>query len=572
MLAAECARVTRWSIRHATPAALLALAPVATAIAQRPHPATSPRDSLRVIDRARAAQFRFESYRRDNLPLTQPYGGAPCDQTIGRICYWHEDHRSEPPPEPRGITRARSRLLATLAALAERVPADPWIAGQRVRYMLDEGDTSGALRIARECAATRWWCLALRGLALHTAASYAAAGAAFDSALSAMPPDSACRWRDISLLLDDDARETYARTPCTGRAAIERRYWELADPSYAVPGNDRRTEHFARMVLAALIAHSANAYGMRWGDDLREVLIRYGAPAWYTRAFPPAYTTSYTITGHDGRIGYHFIPMVRGDGSAAWDIRDRRAREGYTPPYLDSIADIDAQFAMFRRGDSALVVAVYAADSTRLPGVLSVADSAGATVIADGDSVAGTPAPRSVRRAMTPWQGVVAGIETYDPVARLQGRAREWIEPPRAALSTLLLYDAGAPAAIETLDEALAHALTSGTITAPRRLGVYWEIYPRHDTTAAPDSGDVTVTVTRVGGGAFRAMAEALRIAPRIGPIAVRWRDEGPDARIARSIVLDLSALPAGRYRVSVGAGTGAGRDTAVASRSITLR
>ena len=37
---------------------------------------------------------------------------------------------------------------------------------------------------------------------------------AFAAALNAMPPRERCRWNDISLLLEGDARKRYERLPC----------------------------------------------------------------------------------------------------------------------------------------------------------------------------------------------------------------------------------------------------------------------------------------------------------------------------------------------------------------------
>lgn len=487
-------------------AATLGLPPAAAA--QLP-----ARDSLRALTEAREAQRRFESYRRFQLPRVAGSAPSSCDIIIGRMCYWDDGPDVSRPPEPAPIARARTRLTRTLGALAERVRGDRWIAGQRVRYLVESGDDSAAVVAARECWAAAWWCAMLRGYALHEAGQYAAAGAAVDSALQLMPADTACRWRDISLLLEDEERAPYRRLPCANRAAYERRYWDLADPSYAIQGNDRRTEHFARVLLAALSEDAANAYGLAWGDDLRELTVRYGVPTWYTQSLRSPYELRSSVEGHDRQPSYHFGPQQGPSGSVAWSLRDPRARERYSPPYpyLDSLAELPAQFGMFRRGDSAIVVAVYDAgeadSAAALPGVapgatpgtdfihgavLGVADSSGVTV-AGRDALG-----RRVRRARTAWHGVVAGVETYDPARRRAARARAWVAPPRAPagaphLSTLLLFAPDAPTAaaasvgdsaasdstadVATLDDALARALTAAELRGRRRLGVYWEVY-----------------------------------------------------------------------------------------------
>src|SRR5918995_180148 len=58
----------------------------------------------------------------------------------------------------------------------------------------------------------------------------------------------------------------------------------LADPLYSLPGNDLRTEHYARHTMALLLQDASNPYGIVWGDDMRELLIRFGWPAHWARS------------------------------------------------------------------------------------------------------------------------------------------------------------------------------------------------------------------------------------------------------------------------------------------------
>lgn len=464
-------------------------APVTTTVGDAP---LSPRDSLRILDDARKAQWRFEVTRRQNLPRTAPSDVPTCEITVGRMCYWSEPEHEEPIPEPRSITIARDRLTVTLGRLAERSRADPWIAGQRVRYLSEGMHDSAAVVAARECWASKWWCGVLLGFALHEGGRYADAEAAFDTALAAMPPDVRCRWSDISLLLDDGERDAYLKLPCDRRGEIERRFWALAQPSYAVRGNDRRTEHFSRVLLAELQATSANAYGMPWGDDLRELLIRYGQPLWYAAAWPDAIGRASSPTGHDRDPSYHFAAVRDRGDSVHWDVRAKGARERYAPPYIDSLTDLDAQFAMLKRGDSAIVVAVYA-DSGAHDAVLGVSADAPVAHVA-GDSTVTI----RVRRARTAWRGVVAGVEHYDAAHRRDARARIWLAPPAApagapALSTLLLFAGDTSATVSSLDDALSRALTANELPANQRLlGLYWEVYGTSPGSATPRSDSAT--------------------------------------------------------------------------------
>lgn len=596
----------------------------------------SQRDSLRYLDQAHSAQSSFESFRRQRLPRAEPYD-HPCEFNVGRMCYWNDNDDDETAPlEPRSITAARQKLIATLDRLSALTRADDWIAAQRVRYLVEAGEDSTAVVAARECWSAKWWCSALLGYALHSGERYRDAEAAFDSAVAWMPEATRCRWTDISLLMDDDQREQYSKLPCDKRAAFEQRFWDLAQPSYAVQGNDRKTEHYSRELLADLYESSSNTYGLAWGDDLRELLIRYGDPTWYTTSPPRmgAIGGDFPSTsGHDRTPSYHFAPVAEGD-SVHWDVRANQAPERYSPPYLDTLVDLDAQFAMMKRGDSALVIAVYGETSDSGKVVLGV--SGRSPKMTEAVDTAATQV--HVRRAKAAWKGIVAGVERYDPRTRRDARARVWLAPPTLApdapaLSTLLLF-APDTSNVESLDDALAHALTRDELRGSRKLGLYWEMYgsvaaatpadspaadtvlhqtPLHDSatgvqpkqdsvlrdsTPAQDSAnakpadparvavasaqvesgashspsDVSISVTRIDGGLLKWLGQTLHITPRDSPIAVQWHD----ARIGegtstRSVVLDLAQLPAGTYRVAVAVGPDAAHRSTT-SREIRLR
>jgi len=50
-----------------------------------------------------------------------------------------------------------------------------------------------------------------------------------------------------------------------------------------------------------------------------------------------------------------------------------------------------------------------------------------------------------------------------------------------------------------------------------------------------------------------------LRIVPKASPLNIRWQENGAAGVMSpRSVVLDLSAVPAGKYSVKLEVGTGA--------------
>ncbi len=469
-------------------------------------------DSLRMLAAAHAAQSRFERARSELLPLGDDPDRDQCETVVGRMCYWPEDNFDRP---------------------------------------------MAAVSVARSCSSRRWYCKVLLGYALHASERYGDATATFDSALAEMPAPERCRWNDISVLLDDEARDGYDKLPCGQRDSVEKRFWDLAQPSFAVGGNDRRTEHFSRVLLAELSEDAANAYGLVWGPDMRELLIRYGEPLWYSGTWPTGSGASPTPIGHNKVPSFHFAADMEGD-SARWDAHAHMARERYAPPYMDTLTDLDAQFAMMKRGDSALVVAIYAdpaRDTTNTETLLGIAGGAISDTAPTGRR------PGHVRRARTEWKGVMVAMEEFDPARRSDARTREWLEPPPHVtgapdLSTLLLFSVDTSAHVETLNEALAHALTANELRGTRRLGLYWEVYGVvHDSSGQPavpavgadsqavttvdssslttgDSSSVLVTVMRTDGGVLRWLGNEYRVTIAVGA------DDAHRTEVSREIAL----------------------------------
>jgi len=539
-------------------------------------------DSLRLSHRARDAQADFEWTRRHNLPAV-PGGGDPCEEHIGRFCWYHEASAAARPEEPRQIRESRELLIRQLDSAAAVIPGDEWIAGQRVRYLVEDGRAGEALAAARACRAATSWCEALAGLALHAAADFAAADSSFALALRDMPPDERCRWTDLSALLDGALARRYRRVGCAdpARDGFAARLWWLAQPFYSLPGNDRRTEHFARMTMVRLAARSRTAYGVPWGDDLRELTLRYGWPTYWTQApAGPGLSLDVAITGHDPDSAYHFLPDVRGfdqPGNAdvrAWALDPPRPRERYAPPYAGSVAALEHQVAMFRRGDSCLAVAAYdIARDTLFAGAHPAPDVA--LVLARDEF----SAPVIERRPVVGSSDVMVGKSTCGPVLlsfevvaparRHAARARYGVRPPGegGALSDVLLFDPRDSLPTE-LAAVLPFVRGSTTVDSDARLGLFWEVY------GLDPAGETVTTAVRVvptRTGWLRRATQSLGLARRSAPVQVEWTETlRPRGGIAaRPLALELSGLTPGRYRIEVAV---AGRQAAVVAREITVR
>ncbi len=552
-------------------AALFALAPelpAQSAASRVQIPVQAARDSARVLGSARSAQAAFERLRFRHLSWTDDAGGQPdrCDEHIGRFCLWYDDEDEVdwvPPPETEQVKQGRDALIARLAEAAGRYPGDAWVAGQRVRYLVEAGRADEAAAAARECRAG-WWCGALEGYALHAAGRTVAADSAFGTALAAMPEKDRTEWTELKPLLSDGEWRDFRRLREQSPDA-ELRFWWLADPFWAFPGNDLRTEHLSRNVMDRLQDRAVVTEGLSWGDDLREILLRFGQPIGWERIRPDHPLLAQgraSVVTHYAPDSRSFVPPVRflqdpvevGEGD--WPLDDEEARTAYAPAYAEAIDALEHQVARFRRGDSALVVAAFALDPDSIPAG-SVTDAA--LVLATDHRTE----PLIARETVTGTRGVVSlaaapggrvlSLETQTLQAKRVGRARYGLRLPAAtggvSVSDVLLLQSPDPLP-STLDDAIPQARGSTRVRAGESLGLFWEVYGLPE---RPDTVGISVSVHRGSRGWGRRMAEQLGLVGEATPIRVQWNEEtGGETTLARTLVLAIRDLDPGEYTLEL--------------------
>lgn len=563
-----------------------------------PHaPDTAPpaRGAAAVSRQARDAVRTFERRRRWRLPRGFDAGGR-CDVHVGRFCYWYDEGAPDGPPEPAAIAADRAKLLATLDATARARPGDPWIAGQLVRYRLEAGDADGALAAARACDGDPAWCGALAGLALHAGNRPAAADSAFSAALAAMSDTLRCTWNDVSWLLEGLPDSAYHDRPCAERATMERRFWWLATPFFSRRGNDRRSEHYARLTLARLNAEGVTTYATTWGDDLRELLVRFGAAERWSRVEPPLGSTAAApVVGHDPSPSYRFSSVARLlSGSpydalpADWPLRDPRAVERYSPPFARELAPLPAAVAALRRDDTMLVVATV----RRPDDALAVArDTLTLALAREGDSAILVHAPLHdpivALRARVPAEGQLASLEVIGDSGHA-ARYRRGVRPPPLdrgfGLSDVILYDPDAltpaapgtsrsgEAAGDSLLDAVLHAPAAlDGVAAPARIGLYWELYGLE---AARVDVRFTLLVAGDAPGVLGRLWRRLRGRPADAPVRLQWDDvvRGGAGFSARTVEVALPRLAPGSYRLELQAREATGGRRASVERALVVR
>ncbi len=517
--------------------------------------APAPPHAAAAMRMARDAQRAFEHVRRRNFPRG-PLVNPQCGEGIGRFCLvegWDDDDWEAVPEVPE-VAAERLALIAVLDSAARLVPGDEWLTGQRVAYRLEAGRADEALALLDVCHMEGSWCGALAGFVLHESGRYAEAEAAFERALGRMTEQERCGWTEPGPLLDRRTRGRYERFACGSapRRAVERSFWHLSDPLWLVPGLERRSEHLARRVRAALQADAVSPWGLPWGDDLTEITLRFGWPAGWERA-------RHRIVGvrTDEVVWSHRLPGAQrftvsrlgtADEGPLWNLDEADARTSWAPAFGE-VLELPHQVAGFRRDGRRRVVAAFAWPDSLPPcdleSGLFLADVHGVTASRTGRG--GGPLAVAEPRAAAPV--TLVGVEARCEEEPGAARARIPLTDGHPLLSDILLLHAGG-ALPSTLAEALARARGDRTARAGETLAVYWEWYGSPAPAAALE---VTLSLAREGKGFWRRALEWSGLAGRDTEQAgIRWLEAANPGAEGRTVELRLPLLDEGRYRLTL--------------------
>jgi len=574
--------------------ALLAPPPAAPEGVLLPVPAASVvalpdmADSARVHRDARRAQEDFERLRERQIPAELAQRGGRCDEPIGRLCltYGAEGEAGAPiAATPRPIQEARTQLLDRLAEAGRSHPGDDWIAGQRIRYLVESGDLLGAGAVAEACAGTSWWCHALDGLVYHEDGMWIEAGEAFLDALEAMPERERERWMGESFLLEREGRRFLDVSDREERDRRRALLWRLADPLYLVPGNDRWTAHMARLTLVRTLEDAWNPFGLSWDIDLEEILLRYGWALGWERARGAQSFQRLTQNQMVARLdpdrrrylptGPELTDFPATEDDALRVIEGRREPSGYSPSYAPVVENLSSQTARFRRGADVRVVHAFSRAGTGRTGAArAAAPSSGpgnngdlprdlrtALFLLPVDGPIIEDGPRPVREG-TELEGVwtvdlpndtdrILSLEGFSRLERRAWRTRRGLERlPEAtgpvSVSDPVFLDAEPLDLPGTLDEALPHVLPTVRFEAGRLVRIGWEIYGIPEGSSAR----VALGIERAEQSFARRIGEFFRVLEPPQPVTIRWDDAPPEdpGVVFRAVDLQLPALDAGRY------------------------
>ncbi len=541
-------------------------------------------DSALVRDGAEAAQARFERDRRRLAPRASSgsWGGS-CDEIVGRMCMRFEGGSDWwPTPEPPALTDAREGLLDRLSNLAEMIPGDGWILGQRARYLIEAGRADAAFELSDACGLPEeWWCDALAGLSLHVLSEFPGAEERFDRAMDRMPAATRSEWLDTRWLMDQEGRELLDSQDSDYRERVETRFWAWSDPLFLIEGNDFRTEMLARRTMNRISEDARNGYSMRWGSDLEELLVRYGWEMGWEVTNPRMHGQ---IGALPSAVG-HQHPESRdyaAPGNALdtpisaepreWNPRaGGRTTTGYAPSYSPVIAPARVEILKFPRGHETIVVGLiemeedtsyhrsHEHEPLMLPPRFSDQPAQRGLFLIPAAGVE----PYSIRgeggsgvlMKTVPAGEYLVSAEVWYPDSARAGRFRTGLDlpllaPDVAATSDLVLADPG-DADPESLEELIPH-LAFGPFRAGTSIRVAWEVtgIGLHEEVLEYD-----LRLVKVEGGLLRRVGGLFGLGGPARPVQLGWSEAGP-TRLEpslRSVVVSLPAdVEPGEYRIQV--------------------
>ncbi|MGA7305321.1 MAG: tetratricopeptide repeat protein [Rhodothermales bacterium] len=112
------------------------------------------------------------------------------------------------------------------------------------------------------------------GLVHYKTGQSDAAAKSFDTALKYADDDVRYAFENLDLFLPPEEKEAYQKDPI----AYAARYWTSKDPRFLTPYNERKLEHYSRLVYADLL-YGAPRLGLRgWDTQRGQILVRYGVP------------------------------------------------------------------------------------------------------------------------------------------------------------------------------------------------------------------------------------------------------------------------------------------------------
>ncbi len=496
-------------------------------------------------------------YNRD---LRGSFSMTHCSPETGDRCFGgdHEDRRCRMIPgcRPEFVVEA---FLNDVWKAATDLPDDAHTISQAVYAFARLGRHPAALEIANGCEAAAWWCDLVLGMAHHRAGREGRAEAHFRSGLAAADEKLACKLTAVDELLEEFDRRVYDQLACPQRMEFAETFWWVSDPMLSIPGNDRWAEHVNRRFELLLHARLVQATGtdiQGSRGSLTDLHRDYHEARVVRRGFEDSWSIARGMfrswTSREA-ARYRFTPAAAiswGFDSLRYEIVATEDTEGYTPADYGPFWDLPAQFARFKDGDSALVVAAAQLDDAPL-------DPSGARFHA-------SPGPHAPPTVLGPVEGqtrpsfstaipstpLLVGIEAMDPrgtVARVR-RGLVPLDEGAVALSDPLLVETDGADLPGSREEAAAIMLGKTTIESGSEMVVFWEVYGL----ARGSSMEVSISIAGRAEGLVTRIRRALGVrAPAAAPV-LTWSERAVGRTHPMAVGIDIGALEDGIYDLKI--------------------
>lgn len=163
----------------------------------------------------------------------------------------------------------------------------------------------------------RWMYL---GLALYHLGDLEGAAGSFDEGLDRMPETDRVPFEELDLILPEQEKERYL----ADRSGYADKFWNSKDPRYLTRYNERKLEHYARLVYADLLYSAPDLDRRGWQTERGRILVRYGLPKYDVTIVPKGEVPE---NGEVLRRVLTSEPSVRAD-QAGSDPQGARATSG----------------------------------------------------------------------------------------------------------------------------------------------------------------------------------------------------------------------------------------------------
>jgi GWxTD domain-containing protein len=197
------------------------------------------------------------------------------------------------------------------------------------------------------------------GAALMDAERFDDAERSFERGVALLPPEEAGPFVDPAWAMTPEEHDAWLASAPTERDRILHRVWAGLDPTPATPTNERRLEHYRRVVLAGVAFRVPKLDVPGWATRRGDVFIRFGAPLEERRAlfdYPPVLVWHYDFadfvfvdTFLNGAWSFPFTVSPEG-GEATLIVAAREGPETYA--WAPSAGELDHDFEPVQlRGD-----------------------------------------------------------------------------------------------------------------------------------------------------------------------------------------------------------------------------